>query len=211
MPLTRKPPPAPPAPADPAADPDAVARALAEGDEDERWAAARAAADFPHSVPALKDALARESSAAVREALFSALARIASPQSAAAVVPLLRSDDALLRTRASDALVAMKEAAWPHIAALLHDASSDVRVLACGMVREMPSERAAPLCCDLLDRESEPNVCAAAVETLAEIGDAAALPALTRCAERFRGTPFLEFSIKTAIDRVQSQATNPRA
>jgi HEAT repeat protein len=211
MPLTRKPPPAPPAGTGPLADAAAIARALAEGNEDERWAAARAAANLPDSVPALKDALAGEPSPAVREALFSALARIASPQSAEAVLPLLRSDDALLRTRASDALVAMKQAAWPFIAVLLRDESADVRVLACGMLREMPSERAAPLCCELLDAEPEQNVCAAAVETLAELGDASALPALMRCAQRFRGTPFLEFSIDTAIDRVRSQATTPRA
>ena len=45
-----------------------------------------------------------------------------------------------------------------------------------------------------------------AVEVLAEVGGAEALPALARCAERFRGTPFLEFSIKVAADRIRAQA-----
>ena len=207
MPLIRKPPSAPAAGVPDAA---AVLSALVRGNDDERWAAARAAADIPDSVPALATALAGEKNSAVREALFSALARIASPQSVEAILPFLRSDDALLRTEASDALVAMKEAAWPYIAALLSDASADIRVLGCSLVRDMPSEMAAPLCCELLDSEPEPNVCAAAVEALAEIGQASAGPALTRCAERFRGTPFLEFSIKTAIDRLRSHP-NARA
>ena len=56
----------------------------------------------------------------------------------------------------------------------------------------------------LLERESDVNVCAAAVDVLAEIGDATILPALARCAERFSGEPFLVFAVKvasTASDR----------
>lgn len=211
MPLIRKPPSPAPAPAARSSDEAAVLSALARGNDDERWAAARAAADLPESVPALAAALAREKNAAVREALFSALARIASPQSVEAVLPFLRSDDALLRTEATDALAAMKQAAWPYVAALLRDANADIRILGCILVRDMPSETAAPLCCELLDSETEPNVCAAAVEALAELGHASALPALMRCEARFRDTPFLAFSIRTAIERVRSQAADPRA
>ncbi len=74
-----------------------------------------------------------------------------------------------------------------------------------------PAKRPCRLLCDLLDSEPEPNVCAAAVDALAEIGGAEALPVLTRCKERFAATPFLEFAIKIAIDRIRSQATGPRA
>jgi HEAT repeat protein len=69
----------------------------------------------------------------------------------------------------------------------------------------MPKEDAVALICELLDAEDEPNVCAAAVESLAEIGGAEALPALTRCAERFRENSFLQFSISVAIDRIRAQ------
>jgi hypothetical protein len=37
-----------------------------------------------------------------------------------------------------------------------------------------------------------------------------ALPALARCEDRFRGTPFLEFSIKITTERIRSQASRPR-
>ena len=210
MPLVRKPPSTAPTPAAPSHDTAEVSAALASGNADERFAAA-AAADIPESVPALGAALASETSAAVREALFSALARIGSPASVEAVLPYLRSDDALLRTEAADALAAMREAGWPSIAALLRDTDADIRIVGCTLVRNLPTETAATLCCELLEQEQHPNVCAAAVDVLAELGHAPALPVLARCAERFRGTPFLEFAIRTAIDRVRSHAPNSRA
>jgi len=194
-------------PPTPAPEPAAIFDALARGNDDERWSAARAAADFADSVPALAEALRREKSQVVREALFLALARIASAQSVEAVLPFMRSDDASIRTQATDALLAMKEAAWPYVPALLRDKDADVRILACGLVRDMPREVAVKLCCDLLDSETEPNVCSAAVDVLAEAGDSSALPALERCASRFGAAPFLAFSLKLAIDRLRSQSS----
>jgi len=205
MPLVRKPPPGPPDSAVPAPDGAALLGALARGTDDERWSAARAAAGLPGSVAALGEALAREKSPRVREALLTSLARIATPASVETVLPLLRSDDAFVRREASDALVAMKDVAWPYLAALLQDGDADVRILACSLVRDMPSEKAVRLYCDLLDSEPDENACAAAVEALAEIAGVEALPALTRCAERFRTTPFLAFSIQIVIDRLRSQ------
>ena len=183
----------------------AVLTMLVHGTDEQRWSAARAAAALPGSVPALAEALTREKNPRVREAVLTSLARIATPESVETVLPLLRSDDAFVRREACDALLAMQAVAWPYVAALLQDDNADVRVLACGLVRDMPNEKAVRLYCDLLDAEPEANVCAAAVEALAEIGGAEALPALTRCAERFKGTPFLIFSIEIAIDRLRSQ------
>jgi HEAT repeat protein len=188
----------------------AVLEALANGSEDARWSAARAAAELPDSVAALGRALARETSPRVREAIFTALTRIATPSCVDVALPYLRSDDSQVRTSAFDALAAMREVAWPHVAALLRDPDRYVRILACDLVRNMPTERAVPLYCDLLEIELEPNVCAAAVDALAEIGGTAALPALERCAERFRATPFLAFSIAVATDRIRSQSAGPR-
>jgi HEAT repeat protein len=208
MPLVRKPPLGPKPP--PAPDAAAVLESLTSGTDEQRWSAARAAADLPGSVPALGAALGRENNPAVREALFTALACIATPQSVETILPFLRSDDALVRTGASDALLAMKDVAWPHVAKLLRDADTDVRILACGLVRNMPTEISVGLYCDVLDSEQEPNVCASAVDALAEIGATRALPALTRCAERFPATPFLVFSIQIAADRIRSHVPSAR-
>ena len=62
----------------------------------------------------------------MREAIFTGLARIATAESAAAVVPYLRSDDASLRTGAIDALRAM-----PKAAGLTCRTSSPIRMPTC--------------------------------------------------------------------------------
>jgi HEAT repeat protein len=188
-----------------------VLHALVSGSENERWAAARAAAELPNSVAALGEALANETSPRVREALLTALVRIATPPCVDAIIPLLRKDDAQARTAATDALAALREAACPQLTALLRDTDPHVRILACDVVRNLPGEQAVPLLCAVLESDPEANVCAAAVDTLAEIDDPAALPALTRCAERFRTTPFLAFAIAVAIDRARSHSADSRA
>jgi HEAT repeat protein len=173
-----------------------------EGTSDQRWAAVRAAAARPGGVALLAAALPQERDPLVREAIFTGLARIATAESAAAVVPFIRSEDASLRAGALDALRAMPEASRPHVARLLADPDADVRLLSCELVRGLPDGEANRLLCDLLERETEKNVAAAAVEVLAEIGGAGALPILARCAERFAGDPFLAFSVKVATDRI---------
>lgn len=166
----------------------------------------RAAAERPDGLTLLAAALGRESDPRVREAIFTGLARLASPESAAVVVPHLRSDDANLRTGAIDALRAMPQACQPHLPALLADSDADVRLLSCELARGLPDEEANRLLCDLLERETEKNVCAAAIEVLAEIGRPEALPSLARCGTRFSGDPFITFSLKVATERIVSPA-----
>lgn len=202
MPLIRKPPGAPPAP--PAADP---AARLRDGAPDERWSAARGLAT-PSGVEPLAAALAQETDARVREAILTSLARIATPASAQAVIPYIRSDDASFRTGALDALRAMPDAAAATLPGLLADADADVRLLACELVRALPGPEPARLLCDLVERDPEPNVCAAAIEVLAEVGGPSALPALQACAERFADQPFLVFSIKVAAERIGAQTAD---
>jgi HEAT repeat protein len=187
-----------------------VMDALVGGTEDERWEAARAAPGIPGAAKALSDALMREPTARVREVLFTSLSRIATPESVEVLLALLRLDDARLRTGALDALRAMKGAAWAYLPTLLRDADPDVRLLACELARDQPGEEAARLLCELLETEREPNVCASAVEVLAEIGGPDALPALARCEQRFRGNAFLEFAIRATVDRIRSPSAPPR-
>jgi len=198
MPLVRRPSP----PVEPAAVPPDVPLALGQGTSEQRWAAARAAAERTDGVSLLASALQGESDARVREAIFTGLARIGTAESAAALVPYLRSDDASLRTGAIDALRAKPDAVRAHLATLLADPDPDVRLLSCELTRGLADGEANRLLCDLLERETEKNVCAAALEVLAEIGKAEALPTLERCAARFASDPFIAFSIKVATDRI---------
>ena len=209
MPLIRKP--AGPSVDAAALDSASIAAQLRKGSEEERWAAARLASQLPNGVELLSYALANETTRRVREAMFTALARIATPAAAEAVLPFVRSEDAHVRTEALDALGAMKAVVWPYLPALLRDADSDVRILACELARSMPAGEAAGLFTSVLESELQPNVCAAIVEVLAEIGGADVLPALERCRERFRATPFLAFAIGTAAERIRAQSSGKRA
>lgn len=203
MPLIRK-----DASAGPAPGGEDVLRRLTQGATDERWSAARALnGGDAQAVRALVSALPSEPDARVREAILTGLARAGSVEAIDAVLPLLRSDDAERRTAALDALRAMSGAVAPRLPQLLQDPDSDVRLLACELARQTPSGEAQDLLCGLLDREPEVNVCAAAVEVLAEVGDEGALPALLRCAERQKAAPFLGYAIKAATQRIAAQAT----
>ena len=166
--------------------------------------AARNAAETPEALSLLADALSKERVPRVREAMFTALAKIATPDSAAVALPYLRSDDAAERTAALDALRAMPAAAAEHLPQLTERYRSDVRLLACEIARVLPPSDASRALGELIERETNGNVCSAAVEVLAETGDEASLPILARCAARFPDDPFLTFAVKAASDRIGS-------
>lgn len=204
MPLLRKgAPSAPPIPVVTAAsDPGA----LLDGGKSERWSAARALT-HADDVPLLSAALSREEDASVREAILTSLCLIATPQSAVAIAPLVRSDDASVRRGALDALRAMPHAAAPILFDLLNDPDSDVRLLSCDIARALPGPQATALLCDRLAIETEVNVCISAAEVLTEAGELGAVAVLQSLRPRFPGEAFLHFAIDAAIERIS--ASNP--
>jgi HEAT repeat protein len=185
-----------------------LATALTNGTDEERWAAARSAGETSEGLSILKDALSKEKNPRVREAIFTSLARIRTPESAEAVLPYLASDDASMRAGALDALRAMPTATAFHLARVLSDKDPDVRLLACELARNQPSEDAKRLLGGVLATESQANVCAAAIEVIAEVGGPELLPALAECAARFPDDSFLAFAIQVASERIGSQAAN---
>jgi HEAT repeat protein len=198
---------------------------LRTGTTDERWHAARAlgamadaagardaapggnmvSGEFRDGTKALAEALKTEADLRVREAIFTSLVRIGSQECVNAVIPCLRGDDAALRTGALDAMRAMIGAVSPVLPALLADPDADIRVLACDLARELPSAEATRLLCDVLSRETEANVCAAAVDVLADVGGAEALPVLQATAARFGDVTFLNFAVKVAMERIVAE------
>src|ERR1700761_840111 len=175
---------------------------LASASSDARWDAARQLAKEPSSVGALERALSSETDPRVREALFTSLAHIRTPDAVMAVLPHIRSDDAAIRANALDALTSMADAVESSLPALLADPDPDVRLLTCDVVRRLRGPSATQYLVSLLKNETHPNVGAAAVEALSEVGDVTALPVLAECAERFAAEPFLVFSIKTAARQI---------
>lgn len=181
-----------------------ASRIAALGDHDAavRWAAARGLGADGAAVPALAAALGIERVPRVREAIMTALIRIGGETSVDALLPWLRSQDAGLRAATIEALQALPEATLPFMASLLGNGDSDVRILACELARNMPAADATRVMCGLIDHEPHPNVCAAAVDVLAEVGTRDAVSALRACGERFAGTPFLPFAVSVAIARI---------
>jgi HEAT repeat protein len=164
-------------------------------DAESRWAAARALAGQPDAVPELAAALRRETVPRVREAILTSLMRTGDSASVEAIVPCLRA-------AAIEALQALPSAITPIMAQLFGDQESDVRLLATELARNMKASDATRLLCDLIEHEPHPNVCAAAIEVLAEVGTPQAIPVLEKCSARFAATPFLPFAISMAIARI---------
>ncbi len=205
MPLLRrgKPDEAPPQPVEPI---DVLTGELRHPDPERRWSAARRLGDRPGAAAPLAAALSGETEPRVVEAIFTSLARRGGEESAAHLFPLLRSDDAALRNGAIEALQSMPAALAGHIDELLCDPDSDVRIFAVELTRKMPATPAAASLCRLLDREPHPNVCAAAIDVLVEIGTRDAIPHLERCRDRFAHQPFLPFAIAAAIETLSRTA-----
>ncbi len=207
MPLVRKPT-APAASADPdAAD---VLQALSSADPDVRWAAARAAAAVAGGSQALAAALRTETEPQVREALFTSLARIGSTHSTGEMIGFLRSDESVLRAGALDALRTLGVEVREILPQLLMDSDADIRILSCELARGLPTDEASAALCALLAQEPDVNVCAAAIDVLAEVGGSGAGAALAQCAARFPHSAFLAFAVKTASNRIHSASAPPR-
>jgi HEAT repeat protein len=188
-----------------------ILASLVNSDPDKRWAAARDAASVAGGEAALTAALPREGDPRVREAIFTGLARIGTPAAVDAVVSLLRSDDANLRGGALDALRIMVPQVLDLLPRLLTDQDIDIRILSCELARALQGAEATRLMCRVLDHDAEANVCAAAVEVLAEVAGPEALPSLQACSLKFGATPFLSFAIQMVIDRLNSEASASRA
>jgi HEAT repeat protein len=176
--------------------------ALAHPEVDTRWKAARALGGRAEAVAALANALAAEQVPQVREAIMTALMRVGNNTSVTALLPYLRSQDAGMRSAAIEALQALPETTRPFLMLLLQDEDSDVRILACELGRNLPAEQATQFLCALLEHEDNANVCAAAIDVLADVGSPAAVAVLHACAKRFAETPFLPFAVSVAIARI---------
>jgi hypothetical protein len=196
--------------------PPAVADGLAQATDrlhsanaQDRWEAARQLAEFAGAATVLSRHLTEEQDERVREAVLTSLAKINNDESFDAILPYLRVDDAAIRTAALDALKLMPDVAGARLDVLLHDPDADVRVLACDLARAVPPAIAQKSLAAILASEAEINVCAAAIDLLAEIGTPEILPELALCAERF-SAPFLNFSVQIATNQINARSARPQ-
>lgn len=164
--------------------------------------AVRGLGSYPDSAMALCDRLGVETSPSVRAVLFTTLIHLQSPAVAVRLAEFLRSEDAPLRNTAIEALQEMPDAVASHLQTLLADSDSDVRIFAVNILAALRHRQAPQWLVEVIRSDSHVNVCAAAVDGLAEIGGPEAVTDLLDLRRRFGGNAFMEFAIDTAIRRV---------
>jgi HEAT repeat protein len=163
-------------------------------------------AALPGAEAALARRLQAEGDAGVREAILTALARIATPQAAVALVPFLDSEDAALRNAVLESLQQMPaEVAAPALLPLLDHADADLRIFAVQGLGSVAHPNRADWLARVMERDADVNVCLAAVEALAEAGSPEALSSLETLARRFPGDAFVAFAVDAARSSFQGR------
>lgn len=177
---------------------------LREGSAEQRRWAARDLAGQADAMALLGERLLAEREVRVREALLTSLTATPCEATVAALLPLLRSEDAQLRNGAIEALSSMPQAVGPRIARLLEDADADVRIFTVNLLGDLRHPLVLGWLADVLRLESQVNVVAAAIEVLAEAGGPEQLPALQAARQRFEHDPFIGFAADLAARRMGS-------
>lgn len=177
---------------------------LRSGDAAQRRWAARDLGACPEAAAALGEHLLGERDASVREALLTSLSAIGDESAAAALLPLLRSENAQPRNGSIEALAGMPRAVGPRIGALLRDADPDVRIFTVNLLGDLRHPQVTDWLVQVLAQDAAVNVVAAAIEVLAEVGGPAHVAALRAAKARFDHDPFIGFAADIAVDRVEA-------
>ena len=120
-------------------------------------------------------------------------------------MPLLGSEDANLRNGAIEALQQMPDEVAPHVEAMLADPDSDVRIFAVDVLSALPHPMVPEWLRRVVTLDPHVNVCAAALDALAEAGQPEVIPALEELADRFSDVAFIQFAVDAAIRRIRGR------
>jgi len=143
-----------------------------------------------------------ESDAGLRETILTSLVRIGGVKAARPLLKTLRSEDAQLRNAVIETLQSMGEAVTEEIETLLDDENPDLRIYGVYIIQAMRSPRVPDIALRVAATDSHVNVCAAAVDVLAEVGRREMAEELRAVANRFPDQPFLGFAVRAAIKRI---------
>lgn len=177
---------------------------LREGSAEQRRWAARDLAGQADAMALLGERLLAERDVRVREALLTSLTATPCEATVAALLPLLRSEDAQLRNGAIEALSSMPQAVGPRIARLLDDADADVRIFTVNLLGDLKHDQVVPWLLQVLQRDAAVNVVAAAIEVLAEVGAPEHVKPLRQATRRFADDPFIGFAADMAAQRIEA-------
>ncbi len=179
-----------------------LAAELLSGEAARRRQAARMLSRFPEGIPILCDHLEREPAVSVRSVIMTALIQSRSRAAVECLIRFLRSEHTALRNEAVEALQEMPDEIAPYMETLLSDPESDVRIFAVNILSVLPNPRAPEWLHNVILEDGHVNVCAAAVDCLAEVGTPGSIPALKKLRLRFGDQPFMTFAIDAALKRI---------
>ncbi len=176
---------------------------LQNGDTAGRRWAARDLAQYPQAAEALLQWLLREPERTVREAIFITLTQLGCQTAVDGLIACLRSEEVNLRNDAIEAMKLMPDAVAPMMSNLLHDADPDVRIFAVNILESLRHPKVESWLIDVISHDPHVNVCATAVDLLAEVGSKSALKSLEALRFKFPDEPFMHFAIDVALKRIQ--------
>lgn len=140
---------------------------LTDPDPDARRRAVQAMASEEEAIETLIRLLRSDADNSVRQAAFSALGAIDSPDAARAMAAMLDEPDQALRTGALAAIAARPDHAALLLEPLGHNADPEVRGFAVLLAAGLPGQRGADFLIALAARETDAQVCARLAEALA--------------------------------------------
>jgi len=168
-----------------------------------RWSA-RDLTDCPAASAALVSRLQREKDVSVLEVILSTLTSIGDEVAVAGLVDCLRSEDVALRNEVIEAMKQLPDEVAPIMRGLLGDANPDVRIFAVNILESLRHPEVESWLIEVIDSDSQLNVCATAVDLLGEVGSAAAREPLLRLKARYGDEPYIQFACDLALQRIDA-------
>lgn len=166
-----------------------------------RWAA-RDLLAYPASTTALVARLKREDDRSVREFILTSLTRLGDDIAVAGLVEWLRSEDAVVRNEAIEAMKSLPDEVAPIMGGLLADPDPDVRIMAVNVLESLRHPHVEDWLIDVIDNDTVINVCGTAVDLLGEVGSPAARASLLRLRARYLTEPYIQFATDLALKRL---------
>ncbi len=155
------------------------------------------------AVPLLAGLLASES-LGVQEAADMALRKIGGKEVVAAVLPLLRSDEAPARNLSMDILRQVGGDDFSALVGLLHDQDPDIRIFGSDILGSTGNRLAVAPLCDALLKDPEVNVRYQAAVSLGELGHAAAAKCLGKAME---DDEWVQFAVIEALAKIRDASS----
>ncbi|WP_207261013.1 HEAT repeat domain-containing protein [Desulfovibrio sp. Huiquan2017] len=150
------------------------------------------------AVPKLAELL-KTNHLGIQEAVDSSLRKIGGRETVAAVIPLLRSDEAPVRNLAMDILREVGNQDMPSLIALTQDEDPDIRIFVADILGSTGSILAVHPLCEALLKDPEVNVRYQAAVSLGELGMEEATPCLNKA---INDEEWVQYSVIEALTKI---------